>query len=117
MHSSFSFSDNTIGFIIDGPYDEETIAKVRSQITEKLKKFDKLNLYIEDTPNAEISLKSLIANLPYKIKIGSHFNKVAVVSDRKWVHLIRAFERLFFSGEIRQFPSAKRLEAIQWVSQ
>lgn len=117
MLSSFSFSDNRIGFIIDGPYDEEAMEKIQFEITEKLKKFDKLNLYIEDTPNAEISLKSMIVKLPFKIKIGRHFTKVAIVSDRKGVHLIRAFERVFFSGEFRQFSSSRRLEAIKWISE
>lgn len=116
MLSTFSFSENTIGFIIDGPYDEESILKVQSEISEKLKEFDKINLYIEDTMNAEISLKDMLSHLPYKIKIGKHFNKVAVVSDRNWLHLMRAFESLFFSGEFRHFRSAKRMEAIQWIS-
>ena len=116
MLSTFSFSENTIGFIIDGPYDEESILKVKSEISEKLKEFDKINLYIEDTTNAEISVKTIFSNLPYKIEIGKHLNKVAFVSDRNWLHLMRAFESLFCSGEFRHFRSSKRLEAIQWIS-
>jgi hypothetical protein len=85
-------------------------------VKEKLETFDKLNLYIEDTVNADISLKAVVKSVPFKLKTGNRFEKVAVVTDRKWLQVVSNLEKLFFSAEIRIFSSEQRLEAIQWIS-
>lgn len=114
--SSFSFSDNIIGFIIDGPYDDAMVNKIQTEVYKKLKIYEKLNFYIEDTENAKISLIAIIKSLPFKIKTGNRFEKVAVVTDRKWLQFISYLEKLFFKAEIRIFATERRLEAIQWIS-
>jgi hypothetical protein len=116
MLSTFSLTDSTIGFIIDDRYDEASVRKIQSEVVEKLEVFEKLNLYLEDTPNAEISLKAIIKSLPFKLKNGNRFNRVAIVTDRKWLQLIGNLEKLFFNAEIRVFTSHQRLVAIQWIS-
>lgn len=116
MLSSFSLADNIIGFIVDGPYDEIAVEKIQSEVKEKLEVYDKVSLYIEDTVNADISLKAVLKNLPFKIKTGNRFERVAVVTDRKWLQVVSNLEKLFFNAELRLFSSQQRLEAIQWIS-
>ncbi|HLT49720.1 MAG TPA: STAS/SEC14 domain-containing protein [Aequorivita sp.] len=116
MLSSFSLADNIIGFIVDGPYDDLAVERIQKQVKEKLETFDKLNLYIEDTVNADISLKAVVKSVPFKLKTGNRFEKVAVVTDRKWLQVVSNLEKLFFSAEIRIFSGEQRLEAIQWIS-
>lgn len=116
MLSSFTLADNIIGFIVDGPYDELAVEKIQLEVNEKLQVYDKVNLYLEDTINAEISLKAILKNLPFKLKTGNRFEKVAVVTDRKWLQAFSNFEKLFFNAEIRTFAGQDRLEAIQWIS-
>ncbi|HPE84030.1 MAG TPA: STAS/SEC14 domain-containing protein [Aequorivita sp.] len=117
MLSSFTLADNIIGFIVDGPYDDLAVERIQKQVKEKLETFDNLNLYIEDTVNADISLKAVVKSIPFKLKTGNRFEKVAVVTDRKWLQVVSNLERLFFSSaEIRIFSSQQRLEAIQWIS-
>lgn len=116
MLSSFSLADTIIGFIVEGPYDEALIEEIQATINEKLEIFDKLNFYIEVTTTAEISVKSVIKNIFYKIKMGNRFEKVAVVTDRKLLKIITKVESLFLNAEVRIYPSNQRLEAIQWIS-
>lgn len=116
MLSSFSLADNIIGFIIDGPYDEMAVEKIQSEVNEKLEVYEKVSLYIEDTVNADISLKAVLKNLPFKIRTGNRFERVAVVTDRKWLQVISNLEKLFFNAEIRIFSCENRLEAIHWIS-
>ncbi|SRX75497.1 SpoIIAA family protein [Aequorivita antarctica] len=116
MLSSFTLADNIIGFIVDGPYDDVAVERIQTQVKEKLEVFDKLNLYIEDTVNADISLKTVVKSVPFKLKTGNRFDRVAVVTDRKWLQVASNIEKLFFSAEIRIFSSQQRLEAIQWIS-
>jgi hypothetical protein len=116
MLSTFSLADNIIGFIVDGPYDEYAVEKIQSEVNEKLEVYEKVSLYIEDTVNADISLKAILKSLPFKIKTGNRFERVAVVTDRKWLQVISNLEKLFFNAELRLFSSQQRLEAIQWIS-
>jgi len=116
MLSTFNIADNIIGFIVDGSYDEHAVLSIQAQVTEKLEQYDKLNLYIEDTENAEISLKAVVKNIPFKLKTGNRFERVAVVTDRKWMQVASNVEKLLFSSEIRIFSGQQRLEAIQWIS-
>lgn len=116
MLSSFTLADNIIGYIIDGPYTEDSVDKIQNEVLEKLEVFETVNFYIEDTSNAEISLKAVLKSIPFKVKTGNRFDRVAVVTDRKWVQLFSSLEKLFFNAEIRLFSSGQRLEAIQWIS-
>ncbi len=70
----------------------------------------------QDTVNAEISSKAILKNLPFKMKTGNRFEKVAVVTDRKWIKVVSNMEKLFFNAEIQFFSTHQRLEAIQWIS-
>lgn len=114
--SSFSFADNIIGFIIDGPYDEAMIERVQDEIKRKLEVYEKVSFYIEDTANAEISLIKIIKNLPFKTKLANRFEKIAVVTDRKWLRIVRILENYLLNADLRVFTSEQRLEAIQWIS-
>lgn len=116
MLSTFSLADNNIGFIVDGPFDERAVEKMQSEINQKLELFDRVNLYLEDTAKAEISFKAILKNLPFKLKTANRFDRVAVVTDRKWLQIISVLEKLFFNAEIRLFSTQQRLEAIQWIS-
>lgn len=116
MISSFTLADNIIGFIVDGPYNDSSVEKIQDEVYNKLAVFDKVNLYIEDTANADISLKAVLKSLPFKIKTGNRFERVAVVTDRKWLQIVSTLEKLFFNAELRIFSTHHRLEAIQWIS-
>ena len=84
MISSFTLADNIIGFIVDGPYDDRSVEKIQIEVNNKLEMYDSVSLYIEDTINADISLKAIIKSLPFKIKTGNRFDRVAVVADCKY---------------------------------
>lgn len=114
--SSFSLSDNIIGYIIEGPYDDAMVQKIQREVWKKLEVYDKLNFYIEDTHNARFFPMAILKSIPFKLKTGNRFEKVAVVTDRKWLRYISNFENLIFRAEIRVFSGKRRLEAIHWIS-
>ena len=116
MISFFTLADNIIGFIVDGKYDEGSVEKIQIEVNNKLEIYDRVNLYIEDAINADISLKAVVKSLPFKIKTGNRFDKVAVVTDRKWLQIVSTLEKLFFNTELRIFSTQQRLEAIHWIS-
>lgn len=114
--STFSFSDNSIGFIIDGPYDEAMVEKIQTEISKKLEVYERINFYIEDTKTAKLSSKAILKSLPFKFKTRKRFDKVAIVTDRKWLRFFGNLEKIAFNVELKIFPCEKRLDAIQWIS-
>ena len=116
MLSTFTLADNIIGFIIDGPYDEYAADKIQQEVNRKLEVYEKVNFYLEDNIKSDISLKAVMKTLAFKMKTTNKFQKVAVVTDRKWIQIIAYIEKVFLNAEIRIFPTQQRMEAIQWIS-
>lgn len=110
--STFSFSDHIIGFIIDGPYDAAVVEKIQTEISKKLEIYEKVNFYIEDTITAKLSSKAILKSLPFKFKTRKRFEKVAIVTDRKWLRFFGSLEKLFFNVELRIFNSEDRIEEV-----
>lgn len=114
--STFSLSDNIIGFIIDGPYDEQVVKKIENSISKKLEIFDRVNFYIEDTLTAKPSTVAILKSLVYKYRTRKRFEKVAIVTDRKWLHIFCKMEKLFLGVDMRIYLTKDRLKAIQWIT-
>lgn len=116
MFNSFSFAENTVGFIIDDKFNDEIITKLHKEIEDKLKKYDKINLYLEDANIQSFALSAVVDDILFKFKNSEHFAKVALVTDRKWIQACAAIENFFFEGTVRTFPSEERMDAMNWIA-
>ena len=116
MLSSFSFSEKTIGFLIEGKFDEKILDKIHLEIIEKLHIFDKINLYLEDSSIDSFSLSTVVEEITFKIKHANRFHKIALVTDRKWIHLCASFDNLFMDANVKSFSTEDRLDAIAWIA-
>jgi len=101
MISDFSFSKDTVGFLIEGNYNEDLANKLHKQIIEKLEIVDKISLYLEDTNIENFSLTAIVNEIMFKLKNKEHFNKIALVSDRKWIHLCIKIESVFSGVKLK----------------
>lgn len=117
MLSDFSFSDTTVGFLIEGNFNEETVDSFIAKIKDKLNQYDKINLYIEDTGVESFSIPSVLEELSFKIKHSNRFNKVALVCDHKWVKLCGNLYDFFTDSEFQNFSSEGRIRAMSWIAQ
>lgn len=117
MLSSFSFSDKTVGFLLEGDYTTELADELHEQILKKSSKYEKINLYLEDSGVESFSLNTIATEISFKLKNQSIFNKVALVSNRKWIHLCGAIENVFLDVEIKSFSTEDRLKAISWIAE
>ncbi|QNJ97049.1 SpoIIAA family protein [Constantimarinum furrinae] len=116
MLSEFSFSKDTVGFLIEGEFNEELSNQLHIQILEKFKEFDKINLYLEDSNIESFTLPAIVKEILFKIENADKFNKLALVTDRKWIHLCSTIESLFISINMKHFPTEDRLKAIRWIA-
>ncbi|WP_339702909.1 STAS/SEC14 domain-containing protein [uncultured Marixanthomonas sp.] len=117
MLSNFSFSDTTVGFLLEGSFDIKTVDNLIESIEDKLKRYDKINLYIEDVGVNSFSLQAILKETIFKFKNSNRFYKVALVSDRKWIHGCANISSIFTSSETRNFTSDERMNAMSWIAQ
>lgn len=115
MLSDFSFSDNTVGFLIEGDFGEDTVSKLIATIEAKLDFYDSINLYIEDTGIDHFSLKALSEEILFKFRHAERFSKVALVTDRKWLKACNNLLDLFKNTKARNFSTEDRLKALSWI--
>lgn len=115
MISSFSFSDNTVGYILSGVVNELTINRIIVQIEEKWERFDSINLYLEDDNIEDFTLGAIFKEIQFKLGNAKKFDKIAVVTNRKWIKACSALENLFVSTEMRAFETEERIRALSWV--
>lgn len=116
MVLDYDLADNTIAYVFDGPMDAQTIEALRDQIEQKLEIHNRINVYLEDRGVAYFTLYSVIVGIIFPLQHHMRFDKVAMVTDRSWVHLLSAINSQFISGDIRNYTSEERVNAMQWVS-
>jgi hypothetical protein len=117
MLSAFSFSDDTIGFLIEGNFDMKTLDTLEFQIEAKLTEYDTINLYLEDTNIENFYLEAVVRQIAFKLSLNHRFKKIALVTDRKWIKLCASIENLFSNAEIKNFSSEERIKAMNWIAQ
>ncbi len=117
MLSSFSFSEDTIGYLIEGNFNEETMQNLHNQILEKLKEFESINLYLEDSNIQNFTLSAVLEDISFKFENSKHFKKIALVTDRKWMHLCATFENLFMDASVKSFSVDDRVKAMNWITE
>ncbi|GAB5399049.1 MAG: hypothetical protein Aureis2KO_06340 [Aureisphaera sp.] len=116
MFSGFSFAQDTIGYIIDGKMNTEAINALRAQILEKFEEHDKINLYLEDAGIESFSLNAVFIATLFPIEHAGRFNKIALVTDRKWIHLLGNLDTLVAKVNIKNFTTEKRMDAMAWIA-
>jgi len=116
MISKFSFSENTVGFILSGRVDDTIIEKFQSEILDKLESFDKINLYLEDNGIDSFSLSAIFNEIQFKMSHANRFSKIVLVTDRTWIKFCGDIEGLFMGAEVTSFTTEKRLDAMNWIA-
>jgi hypothetical protein len=116
MLSSFSFSEDTVGFLIEGNFDENLVDNLHQKILEKLNTYNTINLYLEDSNIESFSINAVMNNIMFKTEYNSKINKIALVSNRKWIHLCAKIENTFLQTNIKSFSSEDRINAITWIA-
>ncbi|MEL6811289.1 MAG: STAS/SEC14 domain-containing protein [Bacteroidota bacterium] len=116
MLSDFSFAQDTIGFIIDGKMDTKAINDLRAQILEKFKDHETINLYLEDAGIERFTLNAVFIATLFPVEYSSRFNKIALVTDRKWIHMLGNLDTLIANVDIENFTTEKRLDAMTWIA-
>jgi len=118
-------------FTVHPPKSNLVIAEIGGKITrdEMSAGLDALTAQVNDIARANMlcvyddidmpeigALTEELKRLPQLFAMISHLDKVAVVSDQKWVRDMAELEGMVIPGiRLRSFPQAARAEAEQWL--
>lgn len=116
MVVDYDLADNTIAYVFDGPMDDAKTDELRRQIENKFQYHKTINIYLEDQGIQYFTLYSVLVGIIFPLKHSKRFNKVAMVTDRNWIHLLSTMNGFFVSAEVRNFKTEDRVEAMDWIA-
>ncbi|MCP3941124.1 MAG: STAS/SEC14 domain-containing protein [Desulfobacteraceae bacterium] len=109
--------DNAVAFRMSGKITEKDMALVLSNAKKKIHSHGNIVILevIESFKGIEIA--ALIEEFKYLYEVGmSNINKVAVITDKKWVENIVSIEdKIFKSVEIKCFSTEHQDSAIEFL--
>ena len=117
MLLNFSFSEETVGYIIDGVMDKAAIEELKNEILEKFKTHDTINLYLEDSGIERFSLNAILIATLFPVEHHHRFEKIALVTNRKWIHALGVIDTFLSGVTIKNFTTEDRMDAISWISE
>tara|TARA_R110000751_G_scaffold20418_2_gene59783 strand:+ start:144 stop:500 length:357 start_codon:yes stop_codon:yes gene_type:complete len=113
---NFSFSENAIGYIVEGKMDYKAITELKTAILKKFEEHDTINLYLEDNNIERFTLDAVFIASIFPMQHSNRLNKIAMVTNRKWIHAIANFNKVLIGKDMRNFTVDKRLDAISWIA-
>ncbi|WP_186576921.1 SpoIIAA family protein [Aquibacillus kalidii] len=99
---------------IGGKVSESDIEEFKKYFKQKEKEYDVLNVMIT-VNNLEYSFEGFIENIKFEANHLDKFNKVAVISDKKWVDAIGKLADQIPNIQVENFNLNEREEALDWV--
>lgn len=117
MLEDYSFADYILGYVIDGTMDHAQITKLRNLILAKLETHDRVSLYLEDRNITKFTLSAAVIGALFPIEYAHRIDRIALVTNRKWIHFLAVIDNSFVKSEIRHFVRADRVNAVKWISE
>ncbi|SFC29959.1 SpoIIAA-like [Alkalibacterium subtropicum] len=106
---------HVIEIVIDDEITEEDIQEFEDYFSQKKETQEKVNMLI-DIRDIDYSLDGFIADTKFTTSHLEDFNKVAMVSDDKWIEYAEKVAQLMPEVEVAHFDPDQRDKAIAWLS-
>ncbi|MBT8491118.1 MAG: STAS/SEC14 domain-containing protein [Deltaproteobacteria bacterium] len=109
--------DRAVAFRIDGKVKETEMVHFFSEAKAKIELYENIVVYEEIVNFSGIEIKGIIAEFKFLHEIGlSHIEKIAVVTDKKWLEKIVGVEdKIFKSIDIKTFSTEEKDKAIEFL--
>ena len=110
--------EEALAFRLGGKITEEEMTSVISVLKDKIAKGEKLIVYQEVVSIGGAEFDALVEKLKFFIDFGmSHFSKVAVVTEKKWLHKVVDLEGMIFRNvDIKGFLVGEQDKAIEFLT-
>lgn len=117
MVSSFEFSGNIVGIMIKSDMDDAVFERMHELIRSKFDDYEKINLFVEIEKGHHISFTPLMKHFNFQIDHAKKFEKIGVVTDKKWFKKVLVIKDFLMDAEVKAFSHSERMLAIQWIAE
>ena len=109
--------ENAVAYLLEGKITEEEMKSILSIFKEKIKKGEKLIVYQEIVSIGGVEFDAMVEKLKFFFDVGiSHFDKIAVVTHKKWIHkLVDLEDKIFKSFDMKGFAVEEKDQAIEFL--
>jgi hypothetical protein len=110
--------DDAVAWRISGKVTEEDMHRALEALREKIESVDQVSVYQEIEGFGGVELDAVMEKLRFLREFGiSHFGRIAVVTDKQWMHKIIEWEDGLFSGiDMRCFSLDERDRAFNFLA-
>jgi len=109
--------ENAVAYRLEGKITEEEMKSVFSIFRKKIEKGEKLIVYQEVVSIGGVEFDAMVEKLEFLHDVGiSHFDRIAVVTHKKWIHkLVDLEDKIFKSVDMKAFSVEEKNQAIEFV--
>ena len=109
--------ENAVAYRLEGKITEEEMKSVLSIFKKKIEKGEKLIIYQEIGSFGWVEFEVIVEKIKFLFDFGiSHFGRVAVVTQKKWLQKIVDLEdKIFKSVDMKAFSVEERDKAIEFL--
>jgi hypothetical protein len=106
-----------VAYRVGGKISEAEMKSVLALFREKIDKGEKLVVYQEIVSIGGVDFDAVLEKLKFLKEVGlSHFKRIAVITQRKWIHKLVDLEgKLFKSVDMKGFSIEEKDEAIKFL--
>ncbi|OGX87511.1 STAS/SEC14 domain-containing protein [Hymenobacter coccineus] len=117
MFKAVDYPDqNLLSFTMAGQLSKADYAAVVPTLTQKVQRWDKVNVYLEIGDMDAVTLPAMWEEFWQDIKHFNDFNRAAVVSDDSLLlQAAAALTGAFTPAEVKHFPTAEKAAALRWA--
>lgn len=115
MEVTFELSDQVVGIVLNEKVDVAKLQEIRKIIRDRIKKYSKVNLYLEDRFDNGITLKAFLKDFFQEVTQPDRVSKIAVVTDSKWFQIVTDFKDSFLLTKVQSFDKKDSMKAMNWV--
>lgn len=117
METSFEFSDNVLGIILEDKMDNDYLKQIHSRLREKFEKNHLISVYLEDRNTNGITLQAVVKDLAFEMNHKRSLQKIAIVSDSKFFKFVAELKEKLIDVHVESFDKEERMKAMNWVMQ
>lgn len=115
MKTTFEFSDNVLGIILETRMDTESLKRIQNMLQEKIERHKEVRVYLEDRNNDGITLTAALKDLAFEMSRKTALKKIAVVTDARFLKLVSEIKEQLIDTEVEVFDRENRMRAMNWV--
>lgn len=115
MITSFEFSDNVVGILLEKKLDADTLEEIKEDLEMRIEKHQEISLFLEDKCRDGISLQAFFKELLFESSNQEAFCKIAIVTDNTRFKILTEIKNFFVKTQVQVFNGKEKIKALNWV--